>query len=85
MTPQSPTRASRKASCAGLAAMAASCARALFGLALVTDASDTTHNSALTGLSTIGGNFNFAYGETLSIGNDVSVLAGGNWTVAALA
>jgi von Willebrand factor type D domain len=53
----------------------------LFGAALLTNKSDTKHNSALTGLSAIGGNFDFAYGETLAIGNDVSILSGGRWNI----
>ena len=53
----------------------------LYGASLVTDASDTTHNSALAGLTTIAGGFDFAYGETLAIGNSVSILSGGGWSI----
>jgi hypothetical protein len=48
----------------------------LFGASLLSDASDTTHNSALTGLSQIDGNFDFAYGETLAIANNVTITSG---------
>jgi fibronectin-binding autotransporter adhesin len=53
----------------------------LWGASLITDASNTTQNSALTGLSLIAGGFNLAYGETLAIANNVTIASTGGWGI----
>jgi hypothetical protein len=49
----------------------------LFGAALLSNASGTTTNSALSGLSSIAGIFDLADGETLAVGNDLSITSTG--------
>ena len=51
----------------------------LYGASLLADASDTTHNSALTGLSSIAGYLNVGNGEVLNIAGDIS--DSGRWDI----
>ncbi|MBS0639343.1 MAG: hypothetical protein JSS43_05700, partial [Proteobacteria bacterium] len=53
----------------------------LRGLGLISNAAALTRNSALDGLSSIAGVLDVAYGQTVAVGNDVSIAAGGQWLI----